>query len=384
MPPLTRIASLWRSLAQPSRLDDDLDEELRGYLDTLVAKKVRAGMDPDAARRAALVEIGGLDRVKEAVRDGRIGHGVETTMQDVRFAWRGLRRSPGFAAVAVLTLALGIGANTAIFSVVRAMLIAPLPFRDPSRLVFVWSDMTTSGYPRAPLSGPELKDLRDRSALFTDFGAIWATTAAFTGGPDPEQLRIALVTTNFFAVLGADAALGRTFIADDEQQAQAPPRAILLSWATWQRRFGGDPAIVGARIQVNDQPMTVVGVMQAGFRLLMPPDASVPDDLQAWLLVNPGALTRGPRGQHSLRVVGRMKPGVTSAQAKREVDGIAGQISREFAEYGSAGRVFNTVALQADDVRLARPVLLALFGGVAILAAGAAGVVDQPAGRDSR
>jgi putative ABC transport system permease protein len=183
---LTRAASLWRSLAHGSRLDDDLDEELRGYLDALVAKKVRAGMDPAAARRAALVEIGGLDRVKEAVRDGRIGHGVETTMQDVRFAWRGLRRSPGFAVVAILTLALGIGANTAIFSVVRAMLIAPLPFRDPSRLVFVWSDMTTSGYPRAPLSGPELKDLRDRSTLFTDFGAIWATTAALTGGPDPD------------------------------------------------------------------------------------------------------------------------------------------------------------------------------------------------------
>ena len=367
MPLLTRAASLWRSLVHGSRLDDDLDEELRAYLDALVAKKVRAGMDPAAARRAALVEIGGLDRVKEAVRDSRIGHGVETTLQDVRFAWRGLRRSPGFAAVAILTLALGIGANTAIFSVVRAMLIAPLPFRDPSRLAFVWSDMTTSGYPRAPLSGPELKDLRDRGTLFTDFGAIWATTAALTGGPDPEQLRIALVSTNFFPVLGADAALGRTFIADDEQQAQAPPRAILLSWATWQRRFGGDPAIVGSRIQVNDQPMTVVGVMPAGFRLMMPPDASVPDDLQAWVLLNPSALTRGPRGQHYLRVVGRMKAGVTSEQAKREVDGIAAQISREFTEYGSAGRVFNTVALQADDVRLVRPVLLALFGGVAIL-----------------
>jgi hypothetical protein len=162
-------------------------------------------MDPAAARRAALADIGGLDRVKAAVREGRIGHGVETTMQEVRFAWRGLRRSPCFAAVAIVTLALGIGANTAIFSVVRAMLLAPLPFRDSSQLVFVWADMTTSGYPRAPLSGPELKDLGDRSTLFSGFGAIWATTAALTGDGDPEQLRIALVTTNFFSVLGADA-----------------------------------------------------------------------------------------------------------------------------------------------------------------------------------
>src|SRR6185503_18072096 len=139
----------------------------------------------------------------------------EASMNDVRFAWRGLRRSPGFTAVAIITLALGIGANTAIFSVVRAMLLAPLPFRDLSRLVFVWADMTTSGYPRAPLSGPELQDLRDRATLFTGFGSIWATTAAFTGDGDPEQLRVALVTTNFFDVLGATAALGRTFTSDD-------------------------------------------------------------------------------------------------------------------------------------------------------------------------
>src|SRR3954469_1737873 len=111
-------------------------------------------------------------------------------MNDLRFAWRGLRRSPGFTPVAVATLALGIGANTAIFSVVRAMLLAPLPFRDASRLVFVWADMTTSGYPRAPLSGPELKDLRERTTLFAGFAAIWSTTAAFTGDDDPEQLRV--------------------------------------------------------------------------------------------------------------------------------------------------------------------------------------------------
>ena len=243
-------------------MEDDLDEELRGYVDALTAKKTAAGLDPAAARRQALREIGGIERVKDAVRDQRAGQAVESTLRDVRFAWRGLRRAPGFT-VAILTLALGIGANTAIFSVVRAMLIAPLPFRDPSQLVFVWADMTASGYPRAPLAAPELKDLRDRGTLFSGFGAIWATTAALTGDPDPEQLRIAFVTTNFFSVLGADAALGRTFIADDEQQAQAPPRAILLSWATWQRRFGGDPAIVGSRIQVNDQPKTVVGVMPA-------------------------------------------------------------------------------------------------------------------------
>ncbi|MGH9140762.1 MAG: ABC transporter permease, partial [Vicinamibacterales bacterium] len=346
---------------------DDLDDELRGYLESLVARNIRAGMDPEAARRQALIAFGGVENVKDAVRDVSRWHLVESIWRDLCFAWRGLRRAPGFAAVAIITLALGIGANAAIFSVVRAMLIAPLPFRDPSRLVFVWADLSVAGYPRAPLAAPELKDLRDRSTLFSGFGAIWATTAALTGDDNPEQLRIAFVSTDFFSVLGAEAALGRTFIPDDEQQAQAPPRAILLSWATFQRRFGGDPSIVGRRIQVNNQPNTVVGVMPAGFRPMMPPDASVPDDLQAYQLLNPIAYTRAPRGQHYLRVVGRMKPGVTIDQARREIDGITAQISREFPDYGSAGRVYRTVGLQDDGVRQLRPVLLALSGGVAIL-----------------
>jgi predicted permease len=286
-------------------------------------------------------------------------------IEDFRYALRGLRRSPGFTSVAILTLALGIGANSAIFSVVRAMLIAPLPYRDSSRLVFVWSDMTAIGYPRAPLSAPELKDLRDRSTLFDGFGSIWATTGALTGDGDPEQLRVGLVSTNFFSLLGADAAIGRTFAHEDESF--TAPRAILFSWALWQRRYGGDSSVVGRAVRVNGQTMTVVGVMPADFRLLMPPDAAVPDDLQAWVPLNPAVLTRGPRGQQYLRVVGRMKPGVTLEQARREVDAIAAQISREFTDYGSNGRVFKTVGLQADGVRLIRPVLLALFGGVAIL-----------------
>jgi putative ABC transport system permease protein len=366
MPLIARVKSLWRSLVRRDRLDADLDDELRTYFDEIVDRKIRAGATPSEARRSAIVEMGSITHVRDEVRAARIGVGIETTVHDVRHAWRGLWRTPGFAVVTILTLALGIGANTAIFSVVRAMLIAPLPYRDPSRLVFVWSDMTKAGYPRAPLSAPELKDLRDRSTLFQSFGSIWATTTAVTGEGDPEQLRIGLVSTNFFsAVLGADAALGRTFAPEDETQ--TAPRTILLGWALFQRRFGGDTSIVGRPIHVNGIPTVVVGVMPADFRLLMPPDAAVPDDLQAWQLLNPQALTRGPRGQQFLRVVGRMKPDVTLDQARREIDGIAKTISKEFTEYGAQGRVFTTVALQADGVRQIRPVLLALFGGVAIL-----------------
>jgi len=242
----------------------------------------------------------------------RAGRLIEDTFRDITYACRGLRAAPGFTVATTATLALGVGAITAIFSVANALLLQPLPFRDPSRLVFVWEDQTAEGYPRAPLSGPELNDLDERSARFEGFGAIWATTAALTGDGDPEQLRVGLVTTDFFSVLGADAALGRTFEPGDDSV--DAPTSVLLGAAVWQRRYGSDPAIVGRRIDVNGRPLTVVGVMPIGFRLMMPPDAAVPDDLEAWLPLN-RRFPEGPRGQRFLRVVGRMRDGVSLVTA---------------------------------------------------------------------
>jgi len=363
MPFLPRLRSLGRTLWRRSRLDAELDEELAGYVDALVRKKVASGLSPEAARREAAIETG-VDSLRDELRGLRIGSGIEAAVRDVRYAWRGLAKAPGFAAATVLTLALGIGATAAIFSVVDAMLLSPLPYRDSSRLVFVWSDMSEAGYPRAPLSGPELADLRRRATRFTGFGAIWSNTAALTGDRGPEQLRIGRVTTDFFSTLGAEAALGRTFVGGDDAPGASP--SILLGPGLWKRRFGGDRGIVGERILVDGRPTTVVGVMPEGFRLLMPPDASVPDDLDAWMPFWP-RMTEAPRGQQFLRVVGRMKEGATLSEASREVDAIAGNISREFAEYGSAGRKLQTVGLHADGVREIRPVLLVLSGGVTIL-----------------
>ncbi len=364
MPLLPKIVSFWRTLARGRTIELDLDDELRSYVEEVTAKKVAQGVDPRSARRQALMEIGGLDQVKEEVRDVRIGRFVEETFRDVSYAWRMLRKAPGFTLAAVTTLALGVGANTAIFSVVHALLIAPLPYADPARLVFVWADQSSEGYPRAPLSGPELVDLDTRSSLFEGFGAIWATTAALTGDGEPEQLRIGLVSTDFFSLLGANAAIGRTFAASDE--VSGPPAAILLSAAVWQRRYGGDPAIAGRRILVNGRPTTVAGVMPADFRLLMPPDAAVPDDLDAWQLLD-RALPEFPRGQRFLRVVGRMRDGVSLAGAQQDVARVGVEISKAYPHYGAAGRRFETVALQAEAVREIRGPLLAMFGAVGLL-----------------
>jgi putative ABC transport system permease protein len=361
---LARLASLRNTLFRKTALDRDLDEEIRATEETLVDRHLAAGMSPLAARRAAAAALGGPGgafRVKEDVREGRIGAGLDSLLLDVRYAWRGLSTTAGLTAVMIATLALGIGANAAIFSVVRAMLIEPLPYRDSDRLVFVWLDQAAVGYPRGPLSGPDLRNLREGSTTCAEFGAIWATgTVALSGDGDPEQLRSAFVTANFFEVLGAESALGRTFRSEDS--APGAPPAILLGWDLFERRFGGDPSIVGRQIIVNDQPTTVVGVMPRTFRLLLPPDSSVPDHLQVW---QPfwHDLERGPRGNLFLRVIGRMRPGVTVAQARADIDGIASRLTRELGR----ARAFTTVGLQADDVRDIRGPLLALLAGVGML-----------------
>jgi predicted permease len=362
---LTRLRLALRGVFRRSRLEQDLTDELTDWTEELAERHRARGASPDDALRRARAEVGGVVPLKAAVLDQRPLASWDGLSSDVKDAWRGLRRAPAFSIAVTLTLALGIGASTAIFSVVHTMLLAPLPYRDASRLVFIWSDMTSGGYPRAPLSSPELADLRERAKRFDGFGAIWATSSTLTEG-EPEQLRTGLVTTNFFSVLGVDAALGRTFGPEDE----APPGGgIVLSWALFQRRFGGDTSIVGRRIQMNGSPQTVLGVMPATFRLLLPVDASVPDDLQAWTMTRSSALPRGPRGQQFLRVVGRMKPGVALGEARADIDRVATDISRQFAEYGAEGRQFRTIGLQDDAVREIRPSLIVLFVGVAVLAA---------------
>jgi predicted permease len=360
----SRLAAGLRALFMKRRVERDLDDEVRAFADEIAERHERGGWSPRAARRLAMLEVGGVEQVKEQVRDVRVGSAIETTLLDARYAWRALWKSPAFALAVTLTLALGIGANAAIFSIVKALLIDPLPYRDADRLVFVWADLTSAGYPRGPLAGPELHDLRERSRLFEGFGGIWANTVALTGEGEPEQLRIGLVTTNFFDVLGASALVGRTFTRDDETI--KAPSPMLLSHALWRRRFGGDPSVVGRRILVNGVPVTVIGVMPPSFTLLMPPDASVPDDLQAWRLLSPTIIT-APRGQQFLRVVGRMRRGVMLEDAQREIAAIGDQIGRAFVDYGGSGWRLYGVPLQAESMRDVRPAVLALYAGVSIL-----------------
>jgi putative ABC transport system permease protein len=361
---IRRVLSLVRNLVRGGALDRDLDDELASYVEEMASRRVTQGMTAEEARRSTLADMGGVSRVRDLVRDGRRGARVEALASDVRYGWRGLAAAPIFTMTALATLALGIGATTAILSIVRAVLLQPLPYREPDRLVFVWSDLTRASYPRGPLAGPELQDLRQRCRQFEGLGAIWANTAALTGDGDPEQLRIGLVTADFFSVLGAEPLLGRTFGPEDNTP--APPPVVVIAWSLWQRRYGGDPSIIGRRILMNGAPVSVVGVMPATFRLWMPAEANVPDSLQAWRPLSSG-IARAPRGQQFLRVVGRMRPGVTVDQASEEVASVGLAIGREFEYYGQSAPVFYALPLHADAVHTVRPALLAVLIGAVLL-----------------
>jgi len=346
------------------QVERDLEDELGSALQELTERYESRGLSPDAARRAAQSDVGHIDLIKEEVRSYGLAHTFDTLWQDIRQAFRGLVRTPAVGAVIVLIFAGGVGSATAIFSLVNSLLLEPLPYRSADRLVFVWQDLTAAGYPRAPLAGPELEDLRQHGTLFSGLAGIWANTVALTDGPEPELLRSGLVTQDFFEVLGAEAMLGRTFRAGDDGP-ETPP-AILLSHAVWKRRYNSDPRLVGARIRVNGRPTTVVGIMPESFALLLPQDAAIPDDQQAWVLLGRDALT-WPRQQQFLRVVGRMKPGVELADAQREVAAIGEQVGREYSDYGKDGAKFYAVGLQADATREIRPALLGLFAAVCLL-----------------
>jgi putative ABC transport system permease protein len=361
---LARLGSLWRGIVHRSRMDDELDEELGGYFEELVARHERAGLSPEDSRQAARREMGGVHEVKSAVRESWVVTFWEAPLLDVGQAWRGLRQTPGLSLVAIATFALGIGAVTAVLGVVDATLFTPPPYRDPSRLVLVWADPTATSRARIPLAGPELYDLRTRTSSFEGFGAIWANSIVLTDHGDPEFVRIGFVTSDFFSLLGVEPAAGRLFAAADE--VEGAPESILLSWPLWQRRFGGDPAIVGRTVGVHDRPVRVLGVLPSSFRLRLPAGAGIPDSIEAYQLFGED-LSRAPRGQQFLRVVGRMKPGVRLEAARQDVSRVAADISREFPEYRAQACVFNTVNLEADASREVRAPLWIVTAGVVLL-----------------
>jgi putative ABC transport system permease protein len=287
---------------------------------------------------------------------------VDTLWQDLRFAFRIFAKKPGFTAVAIATLALGIGANTAIFSVVHSVLLQPLPYPNADRLTVIWSIFSNEG--RGPASGPELVYLRERSRLFEEFGGIWAQSGALTGDAEPEHVRLGLVTSNFLSMLATKLQIGRFFLP--EEQGTFSAKAIILSDALWRHRFGANPRLIGQSIRLNGRPVTVVGVLPPNFKIIFPEGSSVPPDMDAFIPF-PSNLAQDPADQCYIRVIGRLRRGATIPQGQAELDSVAAQLRSEFTVFSEQALGLQVVALHGDVVRNVRPALLALFGGVSLV-----------------
>ena len=302
---------------------------------------------------------------------------MDTLRQDLAFAFRTLRRSPGFAITAIVTIALGIGATTAIFSAVNGVLLRPLPYEDPDRLVLVWSDLRTRNVTDFPVMPGDFGDLRAQGTLFEGLANLTTNRAPLTGDDgEPEQIQIAAVTTNIFQLLGKRVVLGRDFTEADGAPLtppppgtppgafQPPPQSTILSHEFWQRRYGGDSTIIGRVVGIGGGRAEVIGVLEPGVELLLPPSAGMQRTPDLWSAVRVD-FANGSRMNYFLRVViGRLKPGVTVAQASAQLDQISADLRARFPLKETAGNQLRLEPMHADLVADVRPALLALMGAV--------------------
>jgi predicted permease len=349
------IARIRGSLTTRS-VETRLDEEIRFHLDMRAERAVRQGAPQDAARREALVAFGGREPWREAVRDEYRHRPLESVWGDVRYAIRTLRKAPGFTTVALLTFALGIGANTAVFSVVSGVLFRPLPYANPHRLASVW--------PSRAISNAELEYMQSHSKTFEAVAAFspgWGV--AMTGGGDPRQLDAARVSTNFFRTLGVRPALGRAF-ADGESSPGQWDVAV-ISHALWTTQFGSDSSVLGRVVQMDRAPTRIIGVMPAGFEAFQP-------RVEAWLPLQIDRASRFYTGQTALGF-GRLAAGATFATSEAELRTLIPQMRAQFNYTDDYGRGNTVTSLREGLVGNARQSLLVLLGAVAfvLLIAGA-------------
>ena len=293
---------------------------------------------------------------------------LENVRNDCRYAVRRLRQSPGFALAAILTLALGIGANVAVFTVVQAVLLSPLPYPHPEQLVRVYDDLRGSNSRDVGVSAPELWDLRDRSDVFQDLSAVWPTDANLTGGEKPARIEALATSTNYFTMLAARPELGRVYTANDEQPGFI--EGAVLSDGFWRREFGGDPKALGKQIRLDGDLYTVIGVMPPDFRH---PGRSLAGDVEVWLAAGFNAPPFPVPAQRSRRMIpgaiGRLRPGLTIAQAQARLNIFSAQLSRQYpTDYPVPARWgLRLASLQEDLVGNMRTELFVLFGAVAFV-----------------
>ncbi|HEX8139230.1 MAG TPA: ABC transporter permease [Pyrinomonadaceae bacterium] len=350
-----------RALLRKRRVEREMEEELRFHLRMRAEENVRRGMTQAEAERAAMRSFGGWERIRDACRDVKGGGVMETFIQDVRFGARMLRKHPGFTLVAILTLALGIGANTAIFSVVNSVLLRPLQYPNAARIVAI-QELNEKGS-RVQVTPANFLDWRAQSTVFEHLAAIFARTANLSTGEDAERIDLAMTSVNFFQVFGVRPEAGRFFLPEEETAGHPP--VVVLSYALWQRQFGGDASLVGKSLMLDGQTYTVVGIAPAGFQY--------PDKTEAWVppfksvpMMNAQMDVERARGFGFLSAVGLLKPGVSIQQAHEEMTAITARLRQQYPATNN-NRFNRVVALQTHLVGESRTALLLLLGAVALL-----------------
>ncbi len=363
------LLQLWRrllSLIRRGRFEREMEEEMRFHLEMQIEQDLEAGMAREEARQAAQRQFGNQIWLKEVSREMWSLRSIETLIQDLRYGARKLVKNPGFTLIAVLMLALGVGANTAIFSVVNAVLLRPLPYHEPERLVLVKESLPKIGWELMSAAPAEFLDYQSGNEVFSDIAAFTAQRLNLTWQGEPQRIQVARVSSTLFPLLGVQPLQGRSFLPEEDQTGRN--NVVILSHDFWLSYFGADPAVTGKVVRLDDRPFTIVGVMPPRFQF---PYNGVAFDTPPALWV-PLALTEREKqiraSDFQYGVIGRLKPGVTFPRAQADIEAVAGRFQQQHRDiYNKVPLKATVVGLQQDVVKNVRSFLLILLGGVGLV-----------------
>jgi predicted permease len=364
---LRRIFLKFYLLFANSKVEADLAREIAAHLALLEDEYLRQGMTPEDARRAARIAYGGVEQAKQLHRDERAFQGLGQILQDTQYTFRQLRKSPGFTLTAILMLALGIGATTAIFSVVEGVLLRPLPFPVPDRLVTLGDVLEGSHCAscNSSVTPPDIRNYMRDTQSFSHLGGYRGRLFELSGTGDPAAVNGTRMSGEVFAALGVPALLGRTFTQQEDEENQ---QVVVLSYGMWRNRFHGNANVLGSKIILYRKPYTVIGVMPRDFEFPLNPGHVNQSELWLPLSLQPEEFAAGGAASWNSRMVGRLKPGITVDQAESDVERVARETMRDYPAYMRSLRIHGVVTpLQEDTVQQARPLVRTLFFAVIVV-----------------
>src|SRR5437867_9347876 len=355
---LRRLFLKFYLLFANSKAEAELAKEIGAHLALLEDEYLRQGMTPEDARRAARLAYGGVEQATQLHRDERAFQGLGQILQDTRYTFRQLRKSPGFTVTAILMLALGIGATTAIFSIVEGVLLRPLPFPDPDRLVILGDVLEGShcaSCARSSVTAPDIRNYMRDTQSFSHLGGYRQRLFELSGTDEPAAVTATRMSGELFAALGVQPLRGRTFTQREDEEGQ---QVAVLSYGTWQNRFHADANVLGNKIILYRKPYTVIGVMPRNFEFPLNPGHVNQSELWLPLSLEPEEFTAGSAASWNSRMVGRLKPGITAEQAQSDAERVARETMRDYPAYMRSLRIHAVVTpLQEDTVEQARPLV---------------------------